>query len=168
MNTNKQSPLISRAAAIFIGICFFLPWITVSCSDLEITASGWELATGVQQDGQTVDEEQAEGDAKYFLVPVVAIVVLGASFLALTMARMVYFGAGAIGIGFMIWVYMDFQSQVQDAAQQGFVISLTYQLGWWLTILGFGAVLVAGYFAGTDINKEAEALYEARSPSESS
>lgn len=168
MNTTKQSPLISRAAAIFIGICFFLPWITVSCSGVEVTASGWELATGVQQDGQAVDDEQAEGDVKYFIVPVVAIVVLGASFLILSMARMVYFACGAIGIGFMIWVYTDFQSQIQDAAQQGVVIGLSYEFGWWLTILGFGAVLVAGYFAGTDINNESATLYEARKQSETS
>lgn len=162
MDTSKQSPIVSRSAAILIVICFFFPWVTISCSGIEITASGWELATGVQEEGQQVDEEQAEGDALYFIVPIVAIVVLGASFLTFGMARMAYFAGGAVGLAYMAYVYFDFQSDIDEAAQQGIALDLDFEIGWWLTLLAFLAVLLAGYLAGQDEAKEAAEAWEAQ------
>ena len=43
MNRARQ---ISVSAAVFVLICFFLPWLQVSCMGIKDSASGFDLARG--------------------------------------------------------------------------------------------------------------------------
>jgi hypothetical protein len=52
----------SLSAALFVLICFFLPWVQVSCIGMKDSASGFDLARG--------------GDRAFWLLPVLMILVL--------------------------------------------------------------------------------------------
>ena len=56
---------ISISAAIFVLICFFLPWVQVSCGGLKDSASGFDLAR--------------DGDGALWLVPffMLAVILIG-------------------------------------------------------------------------------------------
>jgi hypothetical protein len=165
MNTSQTSPLISRAAAIVLFICFFFPWLTVSCSGMEITATGYELATGIEEansmGSSSSGTEEQNGEVKYFLIPVLAIVVLGVSFTSMSTARIAYFAAGVVGLGFMILEMIGYQNDISESRTQGVVVGFSYEMGWWLAMLSLAAFLVAGVIAGNDMSEAARAEYEA-------
>lgn len=56
---------VSVSAAIFVLICFFLPWVEVSCGGAKDSASGFDLAR--------------EGDGELWLIPLfmLAFITLG-------------------------------------------------------------------------------------------
>ena len=56
---------VTLSAAVFVSICFFLPWVQVSCGGVKDTASGFDLARG--------------GDQMLWLVPLLmlAVILLG-------------------------------------------------------------------------------------------
>jgi hypothetical protein len=53
---------ISLSAAVFVLICFFLPWVQVSCLGAKDSTSGFNLARG--------------GDRELWLIPLLMILVL--------------------------------------------------------------------------------------------
>ncbi|HYG79833.1 MAG TPA: hypothetical protein VD861_05565 [Pyrinomonadaceae bacterium] len=53
---------VTASAAAFVLICFFLPWVQVSCGGAEDTASGYDLARG--------------GDRLLWLVPLLMLAVI--------------------------------------------------------------------------------------------
>jgi hypothetical protein len=58
---------VTASAAVFVLVCFFLPWVQVSCGGAEESASGYDLARG--------------GDQLLWLVP---LLMLGVILLCLT------------------------------------------------------------------------------------
>lgn len=162
MNTSYKSPLISRSAAILLIVCFFFPWVTIACSGIEITATGYELATGIDAEelGSSSSSEQGDGEAAYFLIPFLAIAVLGVSFTSLSIARIAYFAAGVVGIGFMVLEMIGNQNDLSDMRNDGVIVEFTYEIGWWLAMLSLAAFLVAGVVAGKDIEDEGRAQSE--------
>jgi len=56
---------VTLSAAVFVLICFFLPWVQVSCGGVKDSASGFDLARG--------------GDQMLWLVPLLmlAVILLG-------------------------------------------------------------------------------------------
>ena len=74
------SSRISVSAAILIGIAFFLPWITVSCSGVSETASGFDLATGVSVDEASAVGGESESWPYLWVVPLGALVTLYAAY----------------------------------------------------------------------------------------
>ena len=59
MDNARRTTLTS---ALFVLVCFFLPWVQVSCLGMKDSASGFDLARG--------------GERALWLVPVLIIVVL--------------------------------------------------------------------------------------------
>ena len=53
---------MTLSAAVFVMVCFFLPWVQVSCGGVKDTASGFDLAR--------------EGDRALWLVPLLMIAVI--------------------------------------------------------------------------------------------
>lgn len=53
---------VTASAAAFVLVCFFLPWVQVSCGGAEDSASGYDLARG--------------GDRLLWLVPLLMVVVI--------------------------------------------------------------------------------------------
>ncbi len=53
---------VTVSAAVFVLICFFLPWVQISCAGLKDSASGLDLARG--------------GDRALWLVPLLMLAVI--------------------------------------------------------------------------------------------
>jgi hypothetical protein len=61
----ERARRVTLSAAVFVLICFFLPWVQVSCAGLKDSESGFDLARG--------------GDRALWLVPLLmlAVILLG-------------------------------------------------------------------------------------------
>jgi hypothetical protein len=71
----RHSPgkILSTSAALIVLICFFLPWVTVSCSEQEVaTLSGYDLSVGTDID-LGVGTEEVDPDPIIFVVPLAAV-----------------------------------------------------------------------------------------------
>ncbi len=153
------SSLISGPAAFFILIAFFLPWITISCSGTELVdASGYEMATGIKVDDEVSSETDSsdtdDSDGYLLIIPIMALLTLVVAGVRLAavgtsqMAAVVYLVAGAFGLGAHLIEFIQLQSDISDLEEtSGEIIELSYKFGWWLSILGLIAVLVAAFVA---------------------
>jgi len=61
----ERTRRVTLSAAVFVLVCFFLPWVQVSCGGVKDTASGFDLAR--------------EGDRALWLIPLLmlAVIILG-------------------------------------------------------------------------------------------
>ena len=61
----KGASRVTLSAAVFVLVCFFLPWVQVSCGGVKDTENGFDLARG--------------GDGALWLVPLLmlAVILLG-------------------------------------------------------------------------------------------
>ena len=143
----KGHKLASPAAVIGI-ICFFLPWIMVSCGNQEIVSfSGWELAAGTEVSigfGQT---EQLPGSPELFLVLLPALAVLALAYRALRhgSTSKFYDGTAVIGLGALALVVALLALGGEDPSElaaQG--ITVDYRIGYWGTVLAYIGVTVGG------------------------
>lgn len=130
----------ASAAILF----FFLPWVLASCGGQQIKLSGWKLAAGYTVNyGFSAD--RVSGKPILFLVLLAAISVLYIAYLALQRGHLTSLdGYGLIGLGaFALFILLtQFSGMKNEAAQQG--VYVEYQLGLWVTVLGFIAVIVGG------------------------
>lgn len=139
--------MISIIAALFLVFCFFLPWVSVSCSGQPVaTVSGQDLAGGrtIEAFGST---ERIEGEAILYLVPLSGVMALG---LALLSGRT---GKGAsimqivVGVVAVLLLYLTWSNMQSQIRQYNFEVSLKIGfLGSIFAVLGIiaGAVLSMG------------------------
>lgn len=163
-----MSSRISVSAAILIGIAFFLPWITVSCSGVSVTASGYDLATGVSADetSAAVDDE-SESWPYLWVIPLCALVTLYAA-LQRTVSdpattKLFYYVAGGASVLAHVVFYFDLRSDLTEAQGLGAgMIQVSYELGWWASLLASIIIAaVASYMVDRD---EDASSASARSP----
>lgn len=140
---SKGSRIMGPAAALVL-LCFFLPWITVSCAGQPVASlSGMELATGTQlPTGENTSSPQL------FLVPIAALVVL--SIILMMYQRRITVRVGALGaiivslIGLLPIVLEFITSRSSNVAGDfGSMITITPQIGLWGVILA-NLAIVAG------------------------
>jgi hypothetical protein len=58
----ERARALTVSAAVFVLICFFLPWVQVSCVGIKDSASGFDLARG--------------GDGELWLVPLLMLATI--------------------------------------------------------------------------------------------
>src|SRR3954471_2817270 len=58
----ERTRRVTLSAAVFVLVCFFLPWMQVSCGGVKDTASGFDLAR--------------EGDRALWLIPLLMLMVI--------------------------------------------------------------------------------------------
>lgn len=140
----KGHKVASPAATIAI-LCFFLPWILVSCSGQPIKSfSGWELAAGTSMAIGFGQAQEIPGNPILFLVLLAGLGVLALAYFALQRGAATKLdGWGLIGLGALpLLVLLPQLGGQNEAAQQG--IQIDYQYGLWGVILGYIAVIVGG------------------------
>lgn len=151
---SKGSKLMSPAAVLIL-LCFFLPWITVSCAGQPVqSVTGWQLAS----DGRSPE---------LFLVPLAALTVLGIVFLLyqqrikLRTGAFAAMGASAVGLLILLVKFLSSRSQLGNLTDlsslgslvdpsmlgdisglAGDAIKLSPQIGLWGVILAFLAVII--------------------------
>jgi membrane-bound ClpP family serine protease len=134
-----QESLKKFSPAVFgiILICFFLPWVNVTCQGQNAaTFSGIQLVTGttVQQQNQTIKSEPLA-----VAVLVLTILGLALSFLKDNKSSII---PGIIGVAAFILLLL-LKSKI-DASNQN--IQVQYAIGFWLVlILLIGAIALNGY-----------------------
>jgi len=62
MANPNNSRRVTLSLAIFVLICFFLPWVELSCAGIEDSASGFDLARA--------------GDTMLWLIPLLMLVII--------------------------------------------------------------------------------------------
>jgi len=138
--------IIGPAAAIVI-VCFFLPWVLVSCGTQSVmTLSGWQMAVGVQQQTLLGSQQVVEPDPILFLTPLAALGCLVVLYLAwirgtsrgYAIATIVATIAGFLPV---VLKYLAVRSRMQEA---GGLFTVKTQYGLWGTFLGLGAILIGG------------------------
>jgi len=157
MTENKVGRYISGAAGAIIVLCFFLPWVSVSCAGQPVgELSGLDLASG----SQIVPE-----DLKIYLIPLAGLIVLG--LVALVVRRAISEEASAGGQIFtallaalILWLKwndmsvesgsLDFMEALTSEAtgiRGGNIFTISTEIGLYGTILGLLLVLVGAAVA---------------------
>jgi hypothetical protein len=154
----EQSRERSPFMFLVIGLCFFLPFISLSCSGRTLgTLSGVQLVTGAEMD---IDEEALEEDlAEEFGLPapteggeqaptqendpsIWAILALAAAVIGVlvgfvTKARtrsVASFIAALLGLTGLLALRFDIEGDLSEA--EG-LVSIDYKLGYWISALLF-------------------------------
>ena len=119
---------INLSAAIIVLVCFFLPWVQVSCAGARDTVSGLDLA----RDGHTL----------LWLIPLlmVASVVLGLTRTAAT--RLLPVNSVVSLVGGLLTIYFMNRERLRVHDESGLI---TAQLtGWfWLGLFSSVAIVIA-------------------------
>ena len=139
---------ISGPAALLVLFLFFLPWVSVSCNGLPIGEfSGFDLALGsklVDLAGQTglIAPGTLSGDQLLFIMPLIALIVLGFFILAVAnqkTAKVAAWGSMIAGLSGIL-VFLLRWLQLSDSDTMFFEI--TIQPGLWGTVLGLLLIVI--------------------------
>ena len=116
--------MISSLAALFLILCFFLPWVTVSCSGRPVaTVSGQDLAAGLTVE-TFGNAEHFEGETILYLVPLAGALALGLALIGGRAGR----GASIVQIVLAVLValllYLTWSNMQSQVRQYNFDVSL--------------------------------------------
>jgi hypothetical protein len=142
--SSKGHKIGSSGAALAI-LCFFLPWILVSCGNETVKVNGWNLAAGTTI-GQGLFAQRVEGRPILFLVLLAAFVVIALAYFAYKRGTLTptMDGYGLIGLGALplLILFISFSGVKDQAAQQGVLVE--FQIGLWGAVLGYLAAIAGG------------------------
>jgi len=127
-------------------VFFLLPWISVSCSDVEIlNASGFDMVRGsynVPLDGS--DEVPTENEP----IAIYALIAAGVGVIVCIFRggiwRFLRVLAGLAGVGFMVWLKFHLDEQMQGGAE--YLLQVNYLVGYWLTLGTLALAAVVSIF----------------------
>jgi len=138
----KGNRIIGPAAAIAL-VCFFLPWVLVSCGGQPMASfSGWQLAAGgnIQTGFGT---QPIEGSPVLFLVLLAAIGCLALVYFGyqrqIVTRTGAYIATGLAGASLLI-LLAKFSGAQSQATQPGVTVKLQY--GLWGTVLANVAIII--------------------------
>lgn len=118
----ERARRVTLSAAVFVLICFFLPWVQISCAGLRDSESGFDLARG--------------GDRALWLVPLLMLAVILLGFMRALKQRASAFALVSMISGLVSAYMMD--RERTDAEQASGIIG-AHVTGWFW--LGFVASL---------------------------
>ncbi len=133
--------------AIAVIVCFFLPWVFVSCYGQPIAEfSGFELAAGPEIPG-AFGTEQGEPAPILLTLPALGLLVLALAFWAARRRVTNWLdkiGVLLIGLGPLLLLILGLfgSTERQELAQEG--IFIEYRIGVWGTLLGLLLIGVGG------------------------
>jgi hypothetical protein len=139
---SKGSKIIGPAATVAL-VCFFLPWILVSCGGQPVASfSGWQLAAGGNvQTG--FGAQPVEGSPELFLILLAALGCLALVYFVyqrqIAIRTVAYTAIGSAGLSLLI-LLAKFSGAQSRAAEVGITAQLQY--GFWGTVLGNVAVII--------------------------
>lgn len=142
---------LSPALFVLIIICFFMPFVNLSCSGQTIMSlTGFQLITGADIkdqnmfgdiNGTQTKQEKVESQPLALFALLAAIAGLGLSFIRKKSLAIVNVVISALGAVFLLLLKFNLDGDAELGGQN--VITLDYQAGYWLAFLLFlaGAVL---------------------------
>lgn len=124
----ERARQVTLSVAIFVLVCFFLPWVQMSCGGVHDSASGFDLARA--------------GDRALLLVPLLMLAVILLSFMRGWKERPTIFALVSIVSG-LISAYLMNRKRV-DAERASDIIG-THVTGWfWLGLFSSLAIALSG------------------------
>lgn len=133
--------LVSRSMLIAVICCFFLPFVTVSCTSVPVkaTASGINFITGTDvrvdtPDGPRVPGNKIYPDGKLIVALIASLITLVVTFVKLpARVHAIVITVGA-GIGTLFFSMFKSAMDNEFRAQSSQLI-LTYEAGFWVAWL---------------------------------
>ncbi|MEZ5960934.1 MAG: hypothetical protein R3C30_10990 [Hyphomonadaceae bacterium] len=120
---------IARIGKIVALLGFFLPWVTVSCSNTEIlSATGWQLMTGDPQpagplEGMADQRQQAEdSEPAVIVITAFAIILIGLGISLVTRAQTAAVSmlvCAVLGIGISYYGVENMRSELRREITEG-------------------------------------------------
>jgi hypothetical protein len=143
----KISPALFGVALI----CFFMPFVSLSCEQRQITSfTGIELAIGKKIKspslfGQPRKEREIPSEPLAAMALLSGVVGLGTSFIKAKKSAVVSAGAGTAGFILLLMV----KAKIDDAVvkQGSGIILASYGFGFWLTFLLFLSATVLNLYS---------------------
>jgi len=121
---------VTVSFAIILLICFFLPWVQVSCGASHDTATGLDLAR--------------DGDGGLWLIPLLTVVLILCGLRVLRINQLI-FGLIALLSGFVCLYVMNHERMKFEDSSGVISARLT---GWfWLGLVAAIGIVVSGVFA---------------------
>ncbi len=159
----KSARQISPAIFGITLMCFFMPFVTISCQQQNLeTLSGIQLTTGstmkVATPAGKVEEQKIPGDPLAALAIISSIIGLGTSLIKARKAVIASAGSGATGALLLLML----KSKLDEEAfkQGGGLILVNYSFGFWLAFLLLVSASLVNIYTLT-LEKEAEEEEEA-------
>src|SRR5262245_35899070 len=148
-------PAFSFGLALF---AFLLPFVSFSCAGGTVTMTGLQLATGsvpseLASMGMASQELQARdgysGDALTLLAGIVGLAGFAATFGAGNFLRRAAIGLAALGA---VSLAASRANMLVSALREGHgLVTVQYQMGFWLAFLCFGLAIATGILAGWNL-----------------
>ncbi|MBW4616223.1 MAG: hypothetical protein KME21_23705 [Desmonostoc vinosum HA7617-LM4] len=134
---------VSASLFAVILICFFLPFVTVSCDNRPVfQMSGVEMATGKTVStpdifGSQTQSQKIPGDSRAALVFAAAALGIGTSLIKIRKSSLISAGIGAFGLVMLLSLKSEIDKQIinNGASYAGF--KADYGVGFWGSILLF-------------------------------
>jgi hypothetical protein len=162
---SKGNKIVGPAAALVL-LCFFMPWVLVSCEDQPVaTFSGWQLASGgMIQTSLGAQPFPLVGSPSLFLV-----LLAGAGCLALV--YMVYrrriaprqsaYGAIGVAVLSLLILFVKFAGAQSQAAQAGpGNAQVRMEYGFWGTVLAYFAIIAGAVMVLKEPERSADPAQE--------
>ena len=142
-NLSRGHRIASPAATIAI-VCFFFPWILVSCGNQPaLSLSGWQLAAGFTLN-LGFYAERIPGEGILFVVLIAGLAVLAMTYLALrrrTATKLESYSLVGLGALPLVVLLLELVGR-SDTIQVG--VTVKPQVGLWGLVLGYIAVIIGG------------------------
>jgi hypothetical protein len=120
---------VTLSAAVFTLICFFLPWLQVSCPTVRGSASGLDLARA--------------GHRALWLVPLLMLVILLVGFVRVFWEQWPAIFATASILGGGLSSYLTYRERLSTGSQAG-LVAAHMTVWFWLGLAASVATAVAG------------------------
>lgn len=141
---------LASPGALVALVCFFLPWMFVSCMGQPVAEfNGMELAVGPQIN-TVMGSQRADAAPLLFLIPLVSLVILVLAILAGRRRRVNWLdklvtfllGLLALSTTMLLPLALGSSPEIQQAREVGVAVEL--RLGFWGTALGLLLTVVGG------------------------
>jgi hypothetical protein len=157
---NELRRKISPALFTLTLICFFLPFITVSCRQEEITSlNGIDLAIGktLRQPsifGKQPKEQKIPADPLATIALISGVIGLGTSFIKAKKSAIAPASAGIVGFILLLMLKSKIDSEIVKQGQGLLLVS--YGFGFWLAFLFFISATFLNVYSLLDSQKDDE------------
>lgn len=142
---------IIGSAGVAALVCFFLPWVTISCQDQMVASlSGWNLAAGGMVE-TALGPQVIDGTPLLFLVLLGALGCLMVVYRTrqgwLAMRKAAFMALGFAGVSLLILFAKFFGAQGQISREAEMDVQIHLQYGLWGTLLSNGAIIAGAVHA---------------------
>jgi len=126
----KRARTINLSLAAFVLVCFFLPWVELSCLGVRDSVSGYDLARS--------------GDRLLWLVPMLMLCIIGLALSTTIREKWPGITAVVMTVGGSISAYVMFHERSSTSSSPR-LIATQWTLFFWLGFLACVGIVISGF-----------------------